>query len=76
MRLYSDTILPQSQLTADSSLAAYQTGGSDFIAVLNNLIAKVDAEEQFHEQQLNYSLALARLEEMTGVDLLNGGRGK
>ena len=64
-----DTILPQSQLTVDSSLLAYQTGNTDFVAVLNNLATKVDVEEQVHEQGLNYALALARLEEMTGVDL-------
>ena len=44
-------------------------GNTDFVAVLNNLATKVDVEEQVHEQGLNYSLALARLEEITGVDL-------
>ncbi len=73
MQLYSDTILLQSQLTVDSSLLAYQTGGSDFVAVLTNLATKVDVEEQLHEQELSYALALARLEEMTGVDLSTGG---
>jgi cobalt-zinc-cadmium efflux system outer membrane protein len=69
MKLYSDTILLQSQLTVDSSLLAYQAGTTDFVAVLNNLATRVDVEEQLHEQGLNYQLALARLEEMTGVDL-------
>jgi outer membrane protein TolC len=73
LKLYSDTILPQSQLTVDSSLTAYQTGGADFVSVLNNLTTKVDVEEQRHEEELNYALALARLEEMTGVDLFNAG---
>ena len=67
--LYSDTILPQSQLTVDSSLTAYQTGAGDLIAVLNNLSTKIDVEEQLHEQNLNYALALARLEELTGIAL-------
>jgi outer membrane protein, heavy metal efflux system len=69
MALYNDTILQQSQLTVDSSLLAYQAGTADFVTVLNNLATKVDVEEQVHEQSLNYALALARLEEMTGVDL-------
>lgn len=68
-KLYADTVLPQSQLTVDSSLLAYQTGSTDFVAVLNNLATKVDVEEQIHEQELTYALALARLEELTGVDL-------
>jgi outer membrane protein, heavy metal efflux system len=69
MKLYEDTILPQSQLTVDSSLAAYQTGAADFVAVLNNLTTKVDVEEQLHEQEMNYLVARAKLEEMTGVEL-------
>jgi len=69
MTLYNDTILPQSQLTVDSSLLGYQAGTADFVTVLNNLATKVDVEEQIHEQSLNYALALARLEEITGVDL-------
>ena len=72
MNLYLDTILPQSQLTVDSSLLTYQTGSSDLVSVLNNLATRVDVEEQRHEQELNYALALARLEEMTGVDLYGG----
>ena len=40
--------------------------------VLNNLATRVDVQEQRHEQELNYALALARLEEMTGVDLYGG----
>jgi outer membrane protein, heavy metal efflux system len=69
LALYNDTILQQSQLTVDSSLLAYQAGTTDFVTVLNNLATKVDVEEQVHEQGLNYALALARLEELTGVDL-------
>jgi cobalt-zinc-cadmium efflux system outer membrane protein len=67
--LYLDTILPQAQLTVDSSLTAYQTGTGDLIAVLSNLSTKVDVEEQVHEQELNYALAVARLEELTGVEI-------
>lgn len=70
--LYRDTILPQSQLTVDASLLAYQTGTTDFVFVLNNLITKVDVEEQFHQQELAYALALARIEELTGTALLDG----
>ncbi len=66
-KLYVDTILPQSRLTVESSLTAYQTGGSDLVSVLNNLATQIDVEEQLHEQELNYALALARLEEMTGT---------
>jgi len=73
-QLYMDTILPQAQLTVDASLTAYQTGAGDLIAVLNNLSTKVDVEEQLHEQALDYSLAVARLEELTGRELTKEGK--
>lgn len=69
IRLYDDTIVPQSQLAVDSSLAAYQSGAADFVSVLNNVSAKVDVEQQRHEEEMNYQLAIAALEELTGVDL-------
>lgn len=76
MKLYRDTILPQSQLTVDASTVAYQAGSTDFVFVLNNLITKVDVEEQLHQQALTYALALARIEEMTGVELTGTPEGK
>jgi cobalt-zinc-cadmium efflux system outer membrane protein len=69
MQLYADTILPQSSLTIESSLASYQTGGADFLSVLTNVMTRVDSEERYHEQKMMYALALARLEELTGVAL-------
>jgi len=69
MKLYEDTILPQSSLTIEASLTAYQTGSADFLSVLTNIGTRVEAQEQLHEQELNYALALAKLEEMTGVSL-------
>ncbi len=68
-QLYSDTILPQTQLTVEASLNAYQNGASDLAAVLTNIAAKTDVQEQLHEQSLNFALAVARLEEMTGIEL-------
>lgn len=72
MTLYADTIMPQSTLTIESSLASYETGATDFLSVLTNVMTKVDAEERYHEQKMMYLVALARLEEMTGVTLEGG----
>jgi outer membrane protein, heavy metal efflux system len=74
IQLYKDTVLPQSQLTVEASLLSYENAAGDFVSVLNNLTTSVDVEEQLHEEELNYVLALARLEEMTGVALNATGR--
>ncbi len=65
--------LPQARLTVESSLAAYETGGVDFLSILNNQTAALDYEMDYHEQMLNYHLAITRMEEVTGMDLMAGG---
>lgn len=69
IKLYGNTILPQSSITIESSLASYETGATDFLSVLTNVLTRIDMQEQAHEQELNYALALAKLEELTGVAL-------
>jgi len=73
IKLYADTILPQSSLTIEASLPSYETGGTDFLSVLTNVMTKVDSQERYHEQRMMYELARARLEELTGVPLENEG---
>jgi outer membrane protein TolC len=71
MRLYSTTMLPQATVTLDSSLAGYENGQGDFTNVLASLMSVLDAEMAYHEESLNYHLALLRLEESTGVPLMD-----
>lgn len=66
---YEKTIIPQARYAAESSLASYETGAVDFSAVLANYMAVLEYEMSYHEQMQDYHLALARLEEETGVNL-------
>jgi outer membrane protein TolC len=70
LRLYSTTLIPQASLTLESSLPAYESGQVDFLTLLNNLTAVLEYEGAYHEEMLNYHLALLRLEELTGLELL------
>jgi cobalt-zinc-cadmium efflux system outer membrane protein len=70
VELYSKVVMPQARLTVESSLASYQTGGTDFVSVFTNELAVIDFEMNYHEQMREFHLALARLEEMTGVELI------
>ena len=72
LRIYSTTLIPQAALTLDSSLAAFESGQVDFLAVLMNLTTLREAEESYHEALVDYHLALVRLEEMTGLQLVDG----
>jgi outer membrane protein TolC len=69
MKLYEDTILPQSGLTIESSLAAYETGAGDFLSVLTNVMTRIDSQERYHEQIALYESARARLDEITAAPL-------
>lgn len=66
MKLYSQTVIPQANLALESSLASYETGGVDFLSVLNNHAMAVEYEMNYNEEMEKFWVALARLEEMTG----------
>ena len=69
MDLYSKSVTPQASLALESSLASYQTGAIDFLSVLTNFMTVVDYELNYHEEMVRFHLALARLEEMTGLEI-------
>ena len=73
LKLYSQGIAPQSSLTLESSITSYETGGVDFLNVISNLQAVIDAELDYHLQVSNHEKALARLEEVTGLNLIQQG---
>ncbi len=70
LRIYSTTLVPQATLAVESSLVSYETGQTDFAMLLGNLMTLLEAEESYHEALADYHLALIRLEEMTGMVLL------
>ena len=73
LKLYSQGIAPQSSLTLESSITSYETGGVDSLNVLSNFQAAIDAELDYHMQVTNHEKALARLEELTGLSLIQQG---
>jgi outer membrane protein, heavy metal efflux system len=69
-RMYGDTIVPQSELAAESSIAAYQTAAVDSLSVLTNLLTILEYQLNQRQELLNAHLALARLEELSGMRIL------
>ena len=62
-------MVPQASLTLESSIPGYETGAVDFLTLLMNFMTVVEYELNYHEEMLNFHLALARLEEITGMSL-------
>lgn len=69
--LYKTGIIPQSTLSLESAISAYQVGKVDFLTLLNNLVTLFNFELEYHRQLAKYNTALARMEEMSGLDLIN-----
>ena len=68
--LYSYSVLPQARLALESSLASYQVGNADFLTVLTNFVTVLNYEINYEEQNARYQEALARLEPLVGLDLV------
>jgi len=70
LALYKDGIIPQSTLSLESAISGYQVGDVDFLTLLNNLITLFNFEIEYYRQLSQYLKSLARLEEITGVELI------
>ena len=68
--LYTDSVLPQSRLALESSLAAYQVGSADFLSVITSFEAVLMAETSRLEQLTRHDQAVARLEPLIGLELV------
>jgi outer membrane protein TolC len=67
--LYQKSVIPEAQLALESSIASYQTGALDFLSVFSNFMNVVDYELMYHEEVMQFHVALAKLEELTGMEM-------
>lgn len=69
MELYRKSVIPEAQLALESSLAGYETGSVDFVSVFSNFMNVAEYDLMYHEELMDFHVALARLEELTGMEL-------
>ncbi|HSE84511.1 MAG TPA: TolC family protein [Thermodesulfobacteriota bacterium] len=69
LKLYKEGIIPQSRLSLESALSGYQVGAVDFLTLIDNSVNLFNFELEYHRQLVEYLKAIARLEEITGVEL-------
>lgn len=70
VKIYSQAVIPQSNLALESSLASYETGAVDFLTVFMNYSTVLEYQMNYWDELQNLYLALVRLEEMTGRQLV------
>lgn len=66
LKLYSQAILPQSNLALESSLATYQVGKSDFMTTLSNFMTLLEYRMNYYEELTRHETAITRLERAIG----------
>jgi outer membrane protein, heavy metal efflux system len=66
--LYEKSVIPEARLAYESALASYQAGRADFIALFTSFTSVLDYELMDHEEIMRFHVALAKLEELTGVE--------
>ncbi len=71
LALYSKGVVPQSSLALESSLSSYEVGMTDFLTVLSNFTTVLDYELAYHQQLAEHEKAVARLEELTALELIH-----
>ena len=66
--LYEKSVIPEARLAYESAMAGYEAGHGDFIALFTSFTSVVDYELAEHEEIMRFHIALAKLEEWTGVE--------
>jgi outer membrane protein, heavy metal efflux system len=70
LNLYKTTLIPQAQLTVDSSASAYEVGSIDFLTLLTNLTNLISLDRQYYDGLARHEEAIARLEAIVGKELV------
>ena len=73
LKLYRTTLLPQAQLTVDSSASAYEVGNIDFLTLVTNVTNLISLERQYYDELARHEEAIVRLEPVVGRELVPFG---
>ncbi len=71
VKLYSLVVVPQASLALESATASYQVGNADFLTLIDSLTALLDYQVKFYESLGDFEKALAQLEPLVGVGLVD-----
>ncbi len=69
LKIYSDGLVPQSDATFRSALAAYQSNRQDFETLLSSFLDVLNLDLEYRNELVEHESALAELERLTGVDV-------
>jgi cobalt-zinc-cadmium efflux system outer membrane protein len=67
--LYKNTVLPQAEQTLQSTLAAYQTGRTEFLMFIDAYKMVLMSKQDYYMAQMNYMQSQALLEQAVGLNI-------
>jgi outer membrane protein TolC len=70
MRLYSEGLLPQARSALDAAAGSYAVGKTEFVTLIDDFLALLEFEHEYEDQRAVEAEALAALEPVTGISLL------
>lgn len=73
IKLYEDGIIPQATLTVESSMAGYQVGKTDFLALLSDINTLFSYRMAYFRELVGLWSSIARLEEYSAMEIVNWG---
>lgn len=67
LKIYKEGLIPQSEATFRSALAAYQANRQDFQTLLSSFLDVLNLDTEYQRELADHESALAQLEALTGV---------
>jgi outer membrane protein, heavy metal efflux system len=68
LKIYREGLVPQAASAFQAGLAAYESNRENFETILTSFLDVLRLDEEYWHSVLGHELALARLEQLTGVD--------
>jgi cobalt-zinc-cadmium efflux system outer membrane protein len=69
LEVYQEGLIPQSNAMFQAGMAAYEAGREDFQTLLSSFLDVLQLEGEYWRDLADHEIALARIEELTGVAL-------
>ncbi|MEW6060891.1 MAG: TolC family protein [Bacteroidota bacterium] len=67
--LYKNTVIPQAEQTLQSTVAAYQTGKTEFLMLIDAYRMVLMSKLDYHMSVMNYMASQAALEQAVGLEM-------
>ena len=69
VELYQNTVIPQAEQTLQSTIAAYQTGKTEFLMVIDAYKMLLMSELDYYMSKMNFLQSQAQLEQAVGLSI-------